>query len=323
MANIGNVTPVTILTGYLGAGKTTLLNHLLTAQHGQKYALIINEFGELGIDDQLVVAADEEIFEMNNGCVCCTVRGDLIRIITGLLKRSQKFDGIIVETTGLAAPAPVAQSFFADADLQQKTRLDAIITVVDAKNIQRQLAETSEAAAQIAFADVILLNKTDLVSAEELDAAEQKIRSINRFCELIRTTEGVINPAQVLGRQAFELEKILAVEPGFLTNGHHHDHNTEVTSLSLSTDEAIDPELFEEWMAVLLREKGADIFRSKGVLVIEGENKRLVFQAVHMQFRIAFGQNWRPREKRQSQLVFIGRNLDFASLKRGFLNCVA
>lgn len=323
MANFNAPIPVTILTGYLGAGKTTLLNHLLTAQHGQKYALIINEFGELGIDDQLVVAADEEIFEMNNGCVCCTVRGDLIRIITGLLKRSQKFDGIIVETTGLAAPAPVAQSFFADEELQKKTRLDAIITVVDAKNIGRQLAEGRESAAQIAFADVILLNKTDLVSAAEADAAETKIRSINRFCEIIRTRESVIDPAKVLGRQAFELERILAVEPGFLVNGHHHDHDSEVTSISLTSDDPIDPDLFEEWMAHLLREKGADIFRAKGVLAIAGEAKRLVFQAVHMQFRIGFGQNWRPRDKKQSQLVFIGRNLDAAALRNSFLRCVA
>ncbi|MDI9348566.1 MAG: GTP-binding protein [Candidatus Symbiobacter sp.] len=323
MKNTATSVPVTILTGYLGAGKTTLLNHLLTAQHGQKYALIINEFGELGIDDQLVVAADEEIFEMNNGCVCCTVRGDLIRIITGLLQRSQKFDGIIVETTGLAAPAPVAQTFFADEDLQQKTRLDAIITVVDAKNISRQLSEGREAVAQIAFADVILLNKTDLVTAAELDAVEGKIRAINRFCEIIRTQEGVIDPKLILGRQAFELEKILAVDPGFLRNGHHHDHDSEVTSISLASDQPIDPEAFEEWMALLLREKGADIFRAKGVLALPGEAKRLVFQAVHMQFRIGFGQNWRPRDKRQNQLVFIGRNLDEPALRRSFMACLA
>ena len=231
MAGAGLI-PVTILTGYLGAGKTTLLNRILSENHGKKYAVIINEFGVLGVDEQLVISADEEIFEMNNGCICCTVRGDLIRVIGGLLKRSVKLDGIIVETTGLADPAPVAQTFFADEEVQSRTRLDTIVTLVDAKNVTAQLDQGREAAEQIAFADLLILNKTDLVTAAELEAVQQRLRSINRFAELVRSVESEVPLAKVLNRQSFELDRMIEIAPDFLApEGHHHHHDSDIQSV--------------------------------------------------------------------------------------------
>ncbi len=218
--------PVTVLTGYLGAGKTTLLNRILTEQHGKKYAVIVNEFGEIGIDNDLVVDADEEVFEMNNGCICCTVRGDLIRIIEGLMKRRGKFDAIIIETTGLADPAPVAQTFFVDPDVQAKSRLDAVVTVADAKWLSDRLRDAPEAKSQIAFADVIVLNKTDLVSAAELGEVEARIRGINPYATLHRTQRCAVPLDAVLGRNAFDLDRILDLEPSFLeTEDHDHGHD--------------------------------------------------------------------------------------------------
>src|SRR5271167_4051404 len=202
--------PVTVLTGYLGAGKTTLLNRILTENHGRKYAVVINEFGELGVDNDLVVDSDEEVFEMNNGCICCTVRGDLIRIVNGLMKRREKFDGIIIETTGLANPAPVAQTFFVDDEVRAKTRLDAIVTVVDAKHLPQRLEDSHEAEDQIAFADVIVLNKTDLVSPEELEAVEAQIRRINKFAKIHRTTKANVPITELLDQGAFSLDRVLA-----------------------------------------------------------------------------------------------------------------
>src|SRR5918993_1985024 len=219
--------PVTVLTGYLGAGKTTLLNRILSEPHGKKYAVIVNEFGEIGIDNELVVGADEEIFEMNNGCVCCTVRGDLIRILQGLMRRKGKFDAIIVETTGLADPAPVAQTFFVDENVGGKTKLDAVVTVADAKWLKDRLKDAPEAKNQIAFADVILINKTDLVSKDELAEVEARIRGINPYARLHRTQRAKIPLNEVLGRNAFDLDRILDIEPEFLQgDGHdHHEHD--------------------------------------------------------------------------------------------------
>ena len=218
--------PVTVLTGYLGAGKTTLLNRILTEEHGRKFAVIVNEFGEIGIDNELVVGADEEIFEMNNGCICCTVRGDLIRIVEGLMKRKGKFDAIIVETTGLADPAPVAQTFFVDADVGAAAKLDAVVTVADARWLLDRLKDAPEAKNQIAFADVILLNKTDLVTKEQLDEVEARIRGLNPYAKLHRTQKCAVPLDAVLGREAFDLERILEIEPAFLEDGgHHHEHD--------------------------------------------------------------------------------------------------
>jgi len=314
--------PVTVLTGYLGAGKTTLLNRILSEQHGKKYAVIVNEFGELGVDNDLVVNADEEVFEMNNGCICCTVRGDLIRIIEGLMKRKEKFDGILVETTGLADPGPVAQTFFTDEDVKARTRLDAIVTVVDAKHFLTQLAQGDEAEEQVAFADVILLNKTDLVSEADLETVEAKIHAINPLAKIHRTQKSEIELGAILDKGAFDLNRILEFEPDFLEHGHDHDHEEEVTSLSVTADKPVDPEKFQKWMGALLQLRGGDIFRSKGILAIDGAPRRYVFQGVHMMMDSDWGSAWKNGEQRSSKLVFIGRNLDGDNLRRGFKDCL-
>ena len=312
--------PVTVLTGYLGAGKTTLLNRILSEEHGKKYAVVINEFGELGVDNDLVVDADEEVFEMNNGCICCTVRGDLIRIVGGLMKRRNKFDGIIIETTGLANPAPVAQTFFVDENVRAKTRLDAIVTVVDAKNLLARLEDSSEAQEQVAFADVIILNKTDLVTPEELETVEARIRTINRFARIHRTTRSAVAIDQVLDQGAFDLNRVLAREPEFLENTDH-EHNDDIASMSFEVSRPIDPEKFNQWIGTLLQEKGQDLLRTKGILHYPNETRRFAFQAVHM---IADGDFIGPAPagtEPRSKLVFIGRNLNRPQLRRGFEAC--
>ena len=314
--------PVTVLTGYLGAGKTTLLNRILSEQHGKKYAVIVNEFGELGVDNDLVVNADEEVFEMNNGCICCTVRGDLIRIIEGLMKRKDKFDGILVETTGLADPGPVAQTFFTDEDVKARTRLDAIVTVIDAKHFFGQLEQGAEAEQQVAFADVILLNKTDLVTPDELKKVEDRIRGINRYARIHQTQKSQIALDSILDKGAFDLGRILEFEPDFLHSGHDHHHEDEVRSLSITADRPVDPDRFQKWMGALLQIKGGDIFRSKGILAIDGAPRRYVYQGVHMMMDSDWGTPWKDGDKRSSKLVFIGRNLDGDNLQRGFDDCL-
>jgi G3E family GTPase len=311
--------PVTVLTGYLGAGKTTLLNRILSENHGRKYAVVINEFGELGVDNDLVVDSDEEVFEMNNGCICCTVRGDLIRIVNGLMKRRDKFDGIIIETTGLANPAPVAQTFFVDEDVRARARLDAIVTVVDAKHFPQRLEDSHEAADQIAFADVIVLNKTDLVTAEELADVERLIRGINKFAVIHRTERSAVALADVLDRGAFDLNRVLEREPDFLTEDTH-EHNDDINSVSFEVSRPIDQEKFNAWIGGLLAEKGQDLLRTKGILNYAGETRRFAFQAVHM---IADGDFIGPRKAadQTSRIVFIGRNLNRPQLRRGFEAC--
>lgn len=316
-----NKVPVTVLTGYLGAGKTTLLNRILSEQHGKRYAVIVNEFGELGIDNDLVVGADEEVFEMNNGCICCTVRGDLIRIISSLMKRLNRFDAIILETTGLADPAPVAQTFFVDDEVRDKTSLDAVITVVDALHISSQLTESPEAAEQIAFADVLLLNKTGLVTPEQLATIRNRILGINRFARLIECNHCDVPLEQILDLGAFDLDRIISIEPGFLTETHAHEHDDEVTSVSLTTTEPLIGDAFNEWMGEVLATQGTEILRSKGILNFSGFDQRYVFQAVHMLGGGSFTQHWRPEEQRSSRLVFIGRNLDAERLEAGFRDC--
>ena len=315
--------PVTVLTGYLGAGKTTLLNRILSEQHGKRYAVIVNEFGEVGIDNELVVNADEEVFEMNNGCICCTVRGDLIRILGGLMKRKEKFDAILVETTGLADPGPVAQTFFVDEDVKAKTKLDAIVTVVDAKNLPARLKDSHEAEEQIAFADVILLNKTDLVTPDELAQVEKRIQAINPYASLHYTERSRIDLDHVLGRSAFDLHRILAVEPDFLEAGHHHHHSEDVRSISIVSDKALDPDRFFQWLQGVTQSQGPDILRLKGILDMKGEDERFVVQGVHMLMDGAPMGPWPEAAKRQSRLVFIGRDLETMNLAEGFAACKA
>ncbi|MCB1536898.1 MAG: GTP-binding protein, partial [Rhodoblastus sp.] len=342
-------------------GKTTLLNRILSEPHGKKYAVIVNEFGEIGIDNDLVVGADEEVFEMNNGCICCTVRGDLIRILEGLMRRKGKFDAIIVETTGLADPAPVAQTFFVDQDVQDAAKLDAVVTVADAKWLSARLKDAPEAKNQIAFADVIIINKTDLVSPEELREVEARIRGINPYAKLHRAVKSNVPLDAVLGKNAFDLDRILEIEPAFLEtddHDHHHDHDhecgpdcghdhhhhghdhhhhhdhghghglkaqhdEEMQSLALTIDGEVDPNKFMPWVNDLVQREGPSILRSKGILALKGEDKRFVFQGVHMILDGDLQRDWKPDEKRVSRIVFIGRNLKEDEIREGFMKCAA
>ena len=313
--------PVTVLTGYLGAGKTTLLNRILTEDHGKKYAVIVNEFGEVGIDNDLVVDTDEEIFEMNNGCICCTVRGDLIRILEGLMKRKGKFDAVIIETTGLADPAPVAQTFFMDDDVRARTRLDAIVTVVDAKNLLARIDDSPEAEDQVAFADVILLNKIDLVTAEERARVRAEIRAINPQARVVETERCAVDLSEVLDRGAFDLDRILLVEPEFLTSDHH-SHDESVKSISLEAGD-MEPEAFFDWVNKATQEQGPNIRRLKGIIAFKDDPERYVVQGVHMIVEGNHQREWKADEERRTRLVFIGRDLDFAALKAGFDACKA
>ena len=458
--------PVTVLTGFLGAGKTTLLNRILTENHGKKIAVIENEFGEVGVDNQLVIQSDEEIFEMNNGCICCTVRGDLIRILGRLLKRKDKLDAILIETTGMANPAPVAQTFFTDDEMKTKFRLDAIVTVVDTKHILQHLDSEDEAQKQVAFADVILLNKTDLVTPAEVDALEQRIHGLNALAKIHRTQNCDLPLDRVLNVGGFNLSRATEIDPQFLDqeypfewagayplaagthqivighsddhdhdhshegcdhdhhhggneneldivvmpvkslddadlntsrdaavsvfgdwetilkegdtvvtgatlnrlvlnegngkyplkiehDGHYlvfeacgehplhiyqggdivkpawqqdfhvaHTHNDSVTSVGISVPGDLDGKRLNDWISELLRVKGGDIYRMKGVLAVKGSNKRLVFQGVHMLFDAKFEGEWTATAPRQNTLVFIGKNLDRTALTEAFKACL-
>jgi G3E family GTPase len=315
--------PVTVLTGFLGAGKTTLLNRILTETHGKRYAVIVNEFGEIGIDNDLIVDAEEEIFEMNNGCICCTVRGDLIRIIEGLMKRKGQFDGIVIETTGLADPAPVAQTFFVDEDVRRNTKLDAIVTVVDAKHLVDQLDGAPEAQEQIAFADIVILNKTDLVGGQELSAVKSRIRAMNPTALIHETERCGIELDQILERGAFSLDRILEVEPDFLDGDHAHEHDDEVTSLSLTSDRPMDPTLFFPWIQDVTQRFGVDIMRMKGIIAFKNDPDRFVVQSVHMLLEGDHQRPWKDGEPRTSRLVFIGRNLPKDALREGFNRAIS
>ncbi len=439
--------PVTVLTGFLGSGKTTLLNRILSENHGKKIAVIENEFGEIGIDNELVIGADEEIFEMNNGCICCTVRGDLIRILGQLMRRKDRLDHIIVETTGLANPAPVAQTFWVDDEMKEEFSLDAIITIVDAMHVWQHIDDSSECQEQIAFADVILLNKTDLVNDADLIKLEKKIKAMNSQAKIFRTQDAAIDMDKILDVHAFDLEAKAELNPEFMTeempfefagfyqfnemeyqltlqegpdpsmdililkvdnlndfadvkksavrlfsektekvhqgkflktnsqvstlvleseennfrakfnkegiygiftqhhpdefsmkwlqNGkepellqsyefeHSHEHNSEVTSVGLETDKSLEIGAVNMWLGGLLQFKGTDIYRMKGIFNMQGDEDRFVFQGVHMLFDGKPDRPWKPDEKRKSQVVFIGKNLDREALTKGFNDCIA
>jgi G3E family GTPase len=320
--------PVTVLTGFLGSGKTTLLNRILIEQHGLRIAVIENEFGEVGVDDALVLDAEEEIFEMNNGCICCTVRGDLIRILGALMRRREKFDHILIETTGLADPAPIAQTFFMDDEIAAQLRLDAIVTLVDAAHVRQHLDEAkpagveNEAVEQIAFADRVVLNKTDLADDATIIDVVGRIRAINHAVRIIPARHARIDLQDILDVGAFDLVRILADDPSFLTDTEHQ-HDTTVTSVGIDLPGELDEDRLNRWLGELLRAKGVDIFRSKGILAMAGAPKQYVFQGVHMLLDSEFGRDWRDGELRRNRLVFIGRNLDRAALERGFAACLA
>lgn len=316
-------TPVTVLTGYLGAGKTTLLNRILTEPHGKKFAVIVNEFGEVGIDNDLIVDADEEVFEMNNGCICCTVRGDLIRIIEGLMRRRDRFDGILIETTGLADPAPVAQTFFVDEDVRSKTRLDSIITVVDARHLLGEIDQAHEAQEQLAFADTIILNKVDLVNGDEIASVEDRIRRINPTASILRSERCNLDIASLLDRKAFDLDRILEVEPDFLAEEHDHAHDDHVTSFSLVERMPMDPERFFNWLQNIVQAFGMDMLRMKGIISFAGDDDRYVVQGVHVLMEGDHQRPWKGGEERVTRLVFIGRNLPKDIITDGFLKCRA
>jgi G3E family GTPase len=339
--------PVTVLTGYLGAGKTTLLNRILADPKGKRYAVIVNEFGEIGIDNDLIIDVDEEIFELNNGCVCCSVRGDLIRILTALFKRRTSFDGIIIETTGLADPAPVAQTFFADDDVRHRASLDAIVTVVDGANVLKRLEDSQEAVEQIAFADAIILNKMDAISGEELIQVEAAIRSINKLAPITKANRCDVPVESILGLGAFSLERALDLDPHFLpepseghghghahTHDHHHDHDNRHTphyagieALALKADIPLDEAAFDDWLSNLVGERGNDILRLKGIINMAGDNRRYIIQGVHMMLEGDYQGDWPQNTPRQSRFVLIGRHLNDkavrAQIEAGFLACQA
>jgi G3E family GTPase len=316
-------TPVTVLTGYLGAGKTTLLNRVLTEEHGKRIAVIENEFGEVGIDNELVIDADEEIFEMNNGCICCTVRGDLIRILGSLMRRRESFDHVLIETTGLADPGPVVQTFFVDDEMRDQLELDGVVTVVDAGHVLLHLDDSHEAQEQIAFADVIVLNKTDLVSDDQVDQLERRIRAMNSQARIHRARQADVPIPAVVDVGGFDLDRALQLEPELLTEDpEDHEHDGSIGSVSIEIPGDLDQAKLNAWLGELLATRGTDIFRMKGILSIAGAEERFVFQGVHMLFDGRPDRPWNG-EPRSNQLVFIGRGLDRAALERGFRECLA
>ncbi|KAL1295634.1 hypothetical protein HN51_056485 [Arachis hypogaea] len=363
-----NRVPATIITGFLGSGKTTLLNHILTAEHGKRIAVIENEFGEVDIDGSLVAAQTagaEDIMMLNNGCLCCTVRGDLVRMISELVARKKdKFDHIVIETTGLANPAPIIQTFYAEDKVFKDVKLDGVVTLVDAKHVHRHLDEVkadgvvNEAVEQIAYADRIIVNKTDLVGESEIASLVQRIKNINSLAHLKRTEFGKVDLDYVLGIGGFDLERIESAvndEPAkedhvhshshdhdhdhheHHDHDHHHDdshdhkhdhhahshsHDPGVSSVSIVCEGSLDLEKANIWLGTLLLERSDDIYRMKGLLSVQGMDERFVFQGVHDLFQGSPERLWRPDEPRVNKIVFIGKNLDAQELEKGFKACL-
>ena len=326
--------PVTVLTGFLGSGKTTLLNHILTStEHKMKFAVIENEFGDIGIDENILVESSEEsIIEVMNGCICCTVRGDLTELLDQMYDRIKDFDGVLIETTGLADPAPVAQTFFVDENVVSRYKLDGIITVVDAKHLIQHVDEEkpegveNEAVEQLAFADRIMLNKIDLVSEEELKEVENKIRSINGFAPIYHTENSIISPDNLINIGSFDLKRTLEMDPEFLDTDSEHEHDDRVTSTSTKFEGSLNVNKLEKWIGELLDKYSQDLFRYKGVLSVKGMDRKFVFQGVHMLFAGNFSKGvapWKEGETRECRFVFIGRNLDHEALQEGLMECKA
>jgi G3E family GTPase len=321
-----NMVPVTILTGFLGSGKTTLLNRILKEEHGQKIAVIENEFGEVGVDNEIIETGDEQIVEMNNGCICCTVRGDLIRILGTLKeKRDQgalKFDRVVIETTGMADPGPVAQTFFTDEEIGNYYLLDSIITLVDAKHAPKQLDEFHEAQEQVGFADRILLSKTDLTNEDETRSLVERLKRMNPRAPIKKVHFGNAPIAEVLDIRGFNLNAILELDPQFLTD-IQHEHHDEVESFVFRSGKPFDGDKLEQFMSGMIQMYGPDLLRYKGVLWMKGNPRRVVFQGVHMMMGGDLGKPWAKGEKKNSLLVFIGKKLPKDLFIAGLEECLA
>jgi G3E family GTPase len=331
--------PVTILTGYLGSGKTTLVNHILSDKtHGKKIAIIENEFGDVGIDDALMAKnakeqVEEEIIEMMNGCICCTVRQDLVVVLRKFSERMKqgklkKLDCVLIETTGMADPAPVAQTFFVDDEVKENFRLDGIVTLIDAKHVEQHLDEEkaegqeNEAVEQVAFADRMILNKTDLVTEDDLVRVEKRLKSMNSSAGIIRSERSAVSVDNVLDIRAFDLKKTVEMDPEFLNTENEHEHDATVSSVSVIEKRPLDLDAIQRWFNYMLVNRGTDLYRMKGVLNVANSDERFMFQAVHMIFNGNFDEPWQADETRESRFVFIGKNLDHDELRRGFEKCV-
>jgi G3E family GTPase len=321
-----NMVPVTILTGFLGSGKTTLLNRILKEDHGRRIAVIENEFGEVGVDSQIIEQSDEQIIEMNNGCICCTVRGDLIRILGTLKEKREKgalkFDRVVIETTGMADPGPVAQTFFTDEEIGNYYLLDSILTVVDAKHASKQLDEFHEAQEQVGFADRILLSKTDLIKEDETESLIKRLKRMNPRAPIKKVNFGNAPIDEVLDIRGFNLNAILELDPEFLTDTHH-EHHDEVASFVFKSDKPFDGAKLEQFLSGMIQVYGPDLLRYKGVLWMKGNPRRVVFQGVHMMMGGDMGKPWTKAEKKSSILVFIGKKLPKDLFLAGLEECLA
>lgn len=323
ISKVSDRIPATVVTGFLGSGKTTLINHILHEEHGKTIAVIVNEFGEISIDGQLVVKDDQaELVEFNNGCLCCTVRGDLIETLQRLHERADKLDGILIETTGLADPAPVASTFFVSDEVKSSIRLDAFVTLVDAVNLEMNLEQSNEAVEQLAFSDIVLINKIDLVAPEQLKAIESKVRSLNPLARVHFTRNAELDVGMIIDVGAFDLVQKLEVDPSFLDD-HEHEHDQAVGSFILEESRPIDLNRFSIWLNDIAQTRGEDLFRTKGIFNARGFKQRVVFQSVRMLTTMRPDRNWGDDELRKSQFVVIGRNLDREEFAKGFEQCIA